>query len=127
MELRQISARRVAGWAHWLILGATYALALGFAVYLFLVGPALWITLLVAGALTARWPITGWLFPVAVFTVSATAAGIVVVVSWGTDAAWAGPLMIWIFDAFLIVTFKFGQLVGLRRQRRRAALIAQPG
>jgi hypothetical protein len=119
MKPGKVGFPHVVRWSYWGVLGASYAFALPFAVYLFVVALPLTAMLLALGSFTLPWPAATWLFPTTITVASAITAWWIAVASWGTDAAWAGPFMIWIVDAFLIVTFKLGQLYGNRRKRQR--------
>lgn len=105
---------------YWVVLGATYVLSLWFAVYLFMASIPATLILLGVGAFAARWSVADWLLPASVLTASGVTCATIVAVAWGEDVAWAGPLMVWIATAYVVVSLKFGQMLARRRRRVRA-------
>jgi hypothetical protein len=119
MKIGEIAWIHVLRRVYWLLLIASFLLALPFALHLFLVGPPLAIIVLVLGAITARFRASMQLFQLIVLAPSFVSALCMALVLWGENLALGGPFMIWVLDAFLIVTFKIGQIYGHRREVRR--------
>jgi hypothetical protein len=119
MDIGETNVIRVLRRMYRAMLIACFLLALPFALYLFFVGPPLAVMVFVLGAYTVRWPAAMYVFSTVILVPSFVAAFCMAVILWGENLALGGPFMIWVFDSFLIVTFKLGQLYGHRGVRKR--------